>query len=151
GTAHASAGDGGDANHESSSGSATFTIGQAHATVDITWSDATFTGSPHAATAHVTGVAAEDLGAASSLTYYPGSDTSGTALAGAPTGAGTYTVEADFNGNTNYTFASASKTITIDKAASTTKVTCSAVPHVYTGSALTPCSAKATGAGNLEE
>jgi len=151
GLATASASYPGDTNHESSSGGATFAIGQAHATVEITWSDATYTGSPHAATAHVTGVAPEDLGAASSLTYYPGSNASSTALAGAPTDAGTYTVEADFNGTTNYGAASATKTITIDKADSTTAVTCPPGPYTYTGSAHEPCSAEATGAGSLEE
>ena len=48
------------------------------------------------------GSPAEDLGAADSLTYYAGSTATGTPLSGAPKDAGTYTVKADFNGNTNY-------------------------------------------------
>jgi hypothetical protein len=40
----------------------------------------------------------------------------GTPLAGAPANAGTYRVEASFEGNTNYTSLSADKTITIHKA-----------------------------------
>jgi hypothetical protein len=152
GTAQASAGFGGDANHDSSSDSKTFTIGQAPATVSITWADTTYSGSPHPASASVTGVGspAENLGAASSLTYYSGTGTSGTALADAPVAAGTYTVEADFNGNTNYVFAAATTTVTVAKADSTTKVTCTAGPFVYDGTPQTPCSASVTGAGGLD-
>src|SRR5204862_176642 len=84
-----------------------------------------------------------------SFTYYPGSDTSGTALPGAPKNAGTYTVQASFGGNGNYNAKSATKTITIDKASSTTKVTCPSSPLTYDGTARTPCSVSVTGAGGL--
>ena len=63
-----------------------------------------------------------DLGDADSLTYYEGSDTSGTELAGAPTDAGTYTVRADFDGNDNYNPAFAEKTIVIGKADPTVSI-----------------------------
>ena len=66
----------------------------------------------------VDGVGGEtNLSPAADLTYYSGDDATGTPLAGAPTDAGTYTVEADFAGNGNYKPASATKTITIEKAA----------------------------------
>lgn len=52
----------------------------------------------------------------------------------------------------NYYLTSATPTFTpvsITPAPTTTRVTCPATPVVYTGSALTPCSAMATGAGGL--
>jgi hypothetical protein len=66
------------------------------------------------------------------------------------TNAGTATASASFAGNGNYNASNDSKNFTIQKASSTTTVTCPAsVP--YTGSPLTPCSAKATGAGGLNQ
>ena len=88
------------------------------ASVSITWGTSqTDNGSPHPADGLVGGVGspAKDLGTPD-LTYYSGSDTSGSSLAGAPTDAGTYTVLASFAGNGNYNLSSATKTITIEKA-----------------------------------
>src|SRR5438874_9437129 len=52
----------------------------------------------------------------------------------------------------NYTTQTASVTISADKADSVVTVDCTAgAPFTYTGSALTPCTAIATGAGNLSE
>jgi hypothetical protein len=103
-------------------------IGKANPTVTITWSNATYDGNTHPATASVSGVGSppENLGSANSLTYYSGSSASGTPLSGAPTGAGTYTVKADFTGNQNYKQASATKTITVAKADQT--ITFAALP-----------------------
>jgi hypothetical protein len=153
GTATASASYAGAANYEPSSDSETFEIGKADASVSIAWADVDFDGSAHPASASVSGVGspAEDLGAADSLTYYAGTDTSGTALAGAPADAGTYTVKADFDGNANYNPVSAEKTIVIGKAATTTSVTCAAGPFKFDGSAQTPCSASVTGPAGLDE
>ena len=152
GTATASASYGGDANHKPSGDSKTFAIEKAEASVTITWADPqTYDGDPHPASAVVDGVGGEtDLAPPAELTYYSGPNATGTPLAGAPTEAGTYTVEADFAGNGNYKPASAEKTIAIEKASSTTVVTCPA-SVTYTGSAQEPCSANVTGAGGLDE
>lgn len=143
GTATASYTYGGSDNHLGSSDSKPFTIANATPTVSIDWSDSTYDGSANAATASVTGVGGANLGSAD-LTYYSGTTASGTPLAGAPTNADTYTVKAEYAGSANYNRASATKTITINKAATTTTVTCPATV-TYTGSALEPCTAKVTG------
>src|SRR6185436_16374800 len=49
----------------------------------------------------------------------------------------------------NHTANTGSATFTISKAASTTVVTCPAATQIFTGSAITPCSAAVTGAGGL--
>jgi hypothetical protein len=151
GKATANASFGGDDNHKPSDDSKTFTIDKADASVSITWTDGTYNTNPHPAAAVVDGVGGEtDLSPSASLTYYTGSDTTGTPLLGAPTDAGTYTVQASFAGNSNYKPASATTTITIDKAPSTTVVTCP-VSVTYDGSGQTPCTATVTGAGGLDE
>ena len=102
----------------------TITIDKADASVTITWSDGTYNTNPNPASAVVDGVGGEtDLSPAAGLTYYTGSDATGTPLPGAPTDAGTYTVKADFAGNGNYMPASATKTITIDKADASVTIT----------------------------
>lgn len=63
---------------------------------------------------------------------------------------GTATVTASFAENANYLASSASTTFTIAKRATSIAFTCTAI-QVYTGSALTPCSATVTGAGGLVE
>jgi hypothetical protein len=154
GVAHASASFAGDDNHTGSYDSATFTIEKADVTVEITWANSTFDGSASSASAAVMGpVASQNPIALPALgfAYYEGSDASAPALAGAPKNAGTYTVVASFAGNGNYNPKSASKTITIGKASSTTSVTCPAGALTYNGSARTPCSAKVTGAGGLSQ
>ena len=106
------------ANYLSKSVSQTVQIAKAVPTVDITWSNSTFNGTANQASAVVKGVGGTALsGASATLTYYPGSDTTGTALSGAPTNAGTYTVLANFAGNTNYEPASNTKSIAIAQAA----------------------------------
>ena len=142
----------GNGNYNPASDTKTITIDKADATVSVSWADPqTYDGDPHPATGSVSGVGspAEDLGAPV-FTYYSGSDTTGTALPGAPTDAGTYTVRADFAGNGNYKPASATATITIEKASSTTVVTCLA-SVTFNGSAQEPCSANVTGAGGLNQ
>jgi hypothetical protein len=152
GTATASASYDGDANHDGSSDSKHFTIDKADPTVSLTWLGGTYDGSPFAASGSVSGVGtpAQDLGSPS-FTYYSGDSAGGSALAAAPRDAGTYTVRASFAGNDNYNAASKDATITIDKAASATNVSCDAGPFIYKGSAFTPCSATATGAGGLNQ
>jgi hypothetical protein len=110
GPATASASYGGDANHLGDSSSKTFTIGKATPTVSVNWAAWTFDGTAHPASGSVTGVGGAALGTPS-FTYYSGTGTSGTPLAGAPSGVGTYTVLAGFAGNSNYTAASKTKTV----------------------------------------
>jgi len=138
GTATASYEFAGDNNHEGSSGSSTFTIGKAGSTTVVTCGTGPFTydGSPHTPCAvHVTGIGGLDLTPSPSYA--------------ANTDAGTATASYEFAGDDDHTGSSDSKTFTIEKASSVTTVTCGAGPFTYTGSALTPCSAAATGAGNL--
>jgi hypothetical protein len=64
--------------------------------------------------------------------------------------AGTATADASYGGDANHLSSSNSASFTIDKASSTTTVTCPA-SVIYSGSAQTPCSAAATGAGALNQ
>jgi hypothetical protein len=67
------------------------------------------------------------------------------------TNAGTATADASYAGDANHEGSTAAQvTFTIDKAASSTVVTCPA-SVTYTGSAQTPCSATVTGAGGLNQ
>jgi hypothetical protein len=122
------------------------TITQATATVTITWNNSVYTAAANAATAQVTGVLSgpDVLSPAATFAYYAGSTVSGSPLAGAPTDAGTYTVRASFAGNTNYAPKFADRTITIDRAPSTTTV--SALTVTFDGVAH-PTTAVVTGVG----
>src|SRR4051812_7887631 len=90
----------------------TVTVAKATPVVSVTWNNWTFDGNPHPATGSVSGVGspAENLGAPASFAYYSGTTATGTPLAGAPTGVGTYTVVGSFAGTGNYNPASATKT-----------------------------------------
>ena len=66
------------------------------------------------------------------------------------TNAGTATASASYPGDANHQPSGDSKNCTIDKAPSTTLVTCPA-NVTYTASALTPCSASVVGAGGLSQ
>ncbi len=88
----------------------------------VTDTSGSFTDAAFTATARVNGVASVE-GVTPSVSYYPGSNTSGTALAGAPTTIGTYTAVATFAGSASYTSASASTLFTISKAAATVTIT----------------------------
>ena len=61
--------------------------------------------------------------------------------------AGTATASASYAGNADHLPSSASATFTVDQAATTTTVTCSAGPFTYTGVAIEPCTATVTGPG----
>jgi len=65
-------------------------------------------------------------------------------------GIGTASASYTYAGDANHTTSSDSKSFTINKATSTTVVTCPA-SVTYTGSALTPCTAKVAGAGGLDQ
>jgi hypothetical protein len=101
----------GDPKFTSATGSSTLTINKAAPTVYVTDAGGTYNGQAFAATATVTGVggiAAGSLeGVTPTLTYYAVNGNTQTALAGAPSQAGTYTVVASFAGSADYAAASA--------------------------------------------
>jgi hypothetical protein len=114
------------------------TVEQAPPTVVVTDPGGSYTGSPVAATATVTGVGGapgSSLEAVSlTLTYYAGTSATGTPLAGAPITVGTYTVLAAFPGSADYTSAAKSKTFAISRATPTVSWTKPA--DITTGTAL---------------
>ena len=138
GTASVSASYSGDANHEGSSSSETFTIAKASSTVSITCDGPkVYTGSAvQPCTARVTG--AGGLDAAVSIEYSDNVD------------AGEATASATYAGDPNHAGSSDSTTFTILPATSVVVITCDG-PKVYTGSAVEPCTARVTGAGGLDE
>jgi hypothetical protein len=103
----------------------TFAIAPANPVVGVTDPGGSYNGEPFAASATIAGVvtavddspAASLEGAAPTLTYFVGADTSGTALTEAPTNAGTYTVLASFAGSTDYAAAAETSTFTVSPAA----------------------------------
>ena len=112
--------------------------------VAIMWSNSTFNGSANSATAQVQDSnGAVISGATATLTYYSGNMATGTALAGAPTNAGTYTVNASFAGNTNYTSSSNRKTITIGRAS--LQITASSPSAIEYGAAVPTVTADVQG------
>ena len=120
------------------SNAATLTVDKASSTTTVTCGAGPFTYDGSAQTpcsATVTGAG----GLSQSLTVNYSNNTN----------AGTATASATFAGDSNHTGSTDSKNFTIDKASSTTTVTCGAGPFTYDGSAQTPCSATVTGAGGL--
>jgi hypothetical protein len=136
GTAHASATYVGDGNHEGSSNSAAFEITKAASSVTVTCTlSVVYTGSAQTpCTAKATGVGMANVDVSASLTY-----TSNTNV-------GTATANASWGGDANHFDSNGSANFAITKASSSITVTCP-VSVVYTGSAQTPCTAKASGAG----
>jgi hypothetical protein len=113
----------GNDNYNGSSDTKTIAIAKHESLVHISWAGSTYDGTPNAASATASGIAADGvLSPAPALVYYAGSDATGTALAGAPTDAGTYTVKASFVGNDNYNGSSDTKTIAIAKRNTDTSV-----------------------------
>src|SRR5215213_4575845 len=138
GTATASYTYAGDANHNGSNDSKTFTIDKAAATINVNGYTGTYDGQAHGATGSAKGVDGAEL--PSSLLHL------GASYTNVPGGQADWT----FDGNGNYKAASGSVAIVINKASSTTTVNCPA-SVTYTGSALTPCTATVTGAGGLNQ
>jgi hypothetical protein len=137
GPASASASYAGDANHNASNGTATFTIKKADSTVTVTCSDATYTGSAHeTCVAEVNG--AGNLHQTLTVSYTDNIN------------AGTATGSASYAGDANHNPSTGSAQFNIAKAGSATTVTCP-VSVVYNTLAQTPCSAVVTGAGNLNQ
>ncbi|MEI8056686.1 MAG: MBG domain-containing protein, partial [Actinomycetes bacterium] len=134
----------GDANHTASVlASATFTIAQAPSVATVTCSPVVYTGSALTpCTAAVTGAGGLNLTNQTVTSYSNNTDAS---IAPA-TASASYTYAGDANHSAS---AAASGTFTITKASSTATVTCAPVSVVYTGVALTPCTADVAGAGGL--
>ncbi|HTH74594.1 MAG TPA: S8 family serine peptidase [Trinickia sp.] len=112
GTATASAAFGGDTNHLGSVGSTTFVIAKAATTTVVTVANATFDGTPHGATAQVTGPALSQA----LLVYYAGTNGTNYASTTPPTDAGQYTASAAYADTANYIGSSDAQPFTIGKA-----------------------------------
>jgi hypothetical protein len=97
----------------------------------------TYDGNAHGATGTATGVKGESL--AAGLDF-------GAAFTNAPGGTAHWT----FNGGVNYNGQTGDVAVTIARASAIVTVTCPS-NVTYTGAALTPCSAKATGVGGLDQ
>jgi hypothetical protein len=114
----------GDANHNGSSDSKTYTISKATPAVTATATDAIYDGSPYAgASGSATGIKGESLTPAVTLRYAGTGGTTYGSSTTAPTDAGTYSVRVSFVGNGNYVAGGANAAFTINKADSTTTVT----------------------------
>ena len=134
----------------------TFTVAQATPTVAVNDSGGTYDGTAFPGTALVAGVVSgvDDTPASSlesvspTLTYYAGTAATGTALSGAPSLSGTYTVVANFAGSADYKSATSTPaTFTISQATPTVAV--SDAGGTYSGSAF-PATATVNGNGSLE-
>lgn len=140
----------GSADYTSAGALTNFTIAKATPIVSVSDAGGFYNGKPFPATATVAGVVSgvDNTLAASleditpTLSYFAGSSASGTALAGAPTTAGIYTVVASFAGSTDYTAASNSVTFTIAKA--TTSFSNLAAPQIVLGTGTTTLSGTLT-------
>jgi hypothetical protein len=110
------------------------TVNPATPTVMVSDGAGTFNATPFVATATVSGVngvpGTSLEGVTPTLTYYVGSNTSGTSLgSAAPSAAGTYTVVASFAGSADYTSASSTPvTFTINPATTQTRLSSSGNP-----------------------
>ena len=122
-----------------STGSLSQVVNQAPSTTLVSCpASVAYTGSAHTpCTANVTGIGGLSQSLAVSYTDN--------------VNAGTATASATYAGDANHNPSNDSETFTIDMAASTTVVTCTAGPFTYSGSAQTPCTANVTGAGGLDE
>ncbi|MBE0683215.1 MAG: sortase [Anaerolineales bacterium] len=138
GAATADASWAGDSNHTGNSGSGGFTIGQTTSTVTVTCPLALqpFTGSAQIpCTAQATGVGMTPVDVTASLIYSNNVN------------AGAATANASWTGDTNHSGNTGSGGFTIGQATSTVTVTCPLALQPFTGSALTLCTAEATGVG----
>ena len=132
----------GDANHNPSSDSKTYTINKATPVVAVSGGPFTFDGNPHAATVTVTGVGGLTVSGSSAVTY--------NGVASAPTNAGTYAVVVIFtSADNNYDNASGSGSILINKANSTTVVTVPGGETFTYDATAHPATVSVTGAGGL--
>ncbi len=127
--------------NSATSNAATLTVGKATANVALSGlGPYTYDGTAKSASATTSNPSGLNV----SITYSQGPNSVTN-----PTDAGPYAVVATIN-DANYK-GSASSTLTIGQAASSVQVDCPASPVTYTGSALEPCTAHATGAGGLNQ
>ena len=140
GAATASATFAGDANHSGSTDSKTFAITAALTATAVSCpASAVYTGTaqtPCSATVTGPGGLSQPV---TPVTY------------AANTNVGTASASASYAGGGNYQASSGAATFTITGAATTTLVSCPTSGPVYTGAALTPCTATATGPGGLNQ
>jgi hypothetical protein len=117
---------GGDSNYAAAQTSVTFTINRAPTTTTLPSPPASIVANGTTSvtswvTATVTGIAgAPAPSGLPTFTYYSGPSATGTPLTSSPTTAGTYTVVANYGGNSNYLPSSASATFTINPAVAVT-------------------------------
>jgi VCBS repeat-containing protein len=117
----------------------TVTVLHATPTVTVEWAGGTYNGSAFEADGSVTGFDGVVIGVPT-FTYFVGTGIEGVPLSAAPRDAGTYTVLAEFAGDILHTAASATATITIEKATANimvngTTVTYDGNAHGATGTA----------------
>ncbi|HYW69578.1 MAG TPA: PxKF domain-containing protein [Pyrinomonadaceae bacterium] len=138
-------------NYASASDNAvTINVDKATASVSATGGTFIFDGTTHAGSGSATGGAGESLTV--TLIYSGTGATTYGPTSTAPTNAGAYQAIAHTDGDADNIGAdSAPAAIVINKASSTTSVSCDPGPHIYDGSALTPCSAQVNGDGGLSQ
>jgi hypothetical protein len=146
GTTHTDAGEyadtwtfAGNTNYKNASGPVADKISKVDAIISVIGYDVTYSGSTHTASGSAKGVNDEDLSSLLDLTGTTHTD------------AGEYADTWTFTGNMNYKNASGPVADKIGKAPVTVSVICNPTTVTYTGSAQTPCSASATGAGGLNQ
>jgi hypothetical protein len=132
GTASASAEYAGDANHTGNTGSGSFAIAKARATISVTGYTGVYDGAAHGATGSATGVNGENLGGLLSL---------GASFTDVPGGTATWS----FAGNTNYEAGTGTAAITITPATPVLNVAWAG--GAYTGSAFV-ATGSVTGVGS---
>ena len=132
----------GDDNHSGSTDNKTFSIGQAMSTTMITCGPAIYDGTPQTPCMYTVTGPGLNIGPLP----VPGGNYTNNVNAGINTASATFS----YPGDMNHTGSMDTVNFTIDKAPTTTVVTCPAsVP--YTGMAQTPCSALVTGPGGLNQ
>jgi Ca2+-binding RTX toxin-like protein len=127
---------------------ASFGTPQTTPTVNVSAASGTYDSKPQGASATVTpsDTSGSLEGVAPTLAYYAGPIAEGSALSGAPTAAGTYTVVATYAGSQDYTSASASAIFTIGQATPAVSVTDNG--GQYNGQAFAATAVTVTGVGS---
>ncbi|HVL68284.1 MAG TPA: Ig-like domain-containing protein, partial [Vicinamibacterales bacterium] len=138
GTATASASYPGDANHDGSSDTRSFTIARAVPVVTATGGSFTYDGQPHGGACSATGIGGSVLPAATA--YSTGT---------APVNAGTHTITCSFAGDGNYNAASDTAEIVIGKATPVIHLTAASTTYTAAPYAGATCSAEGVAGASL--